>query len=168
MILAQTLPHHKLQIVKSCQRLGLNVAVTGDGINDSQALRRANTTIAMGITGSDVSRQSADLVLLDDNFATIQTAIEEGRLIYDNFRKSICYTLSSKVAEIMPFLLYFSLGIPLALGPASILCIDFGTDLVPAISFCYEQAEFNIMKRKTRIDRSDPFILVTDKYISYT
>ena len=112
------------------QRTGSIVAVTGDGVNDSPALKRADIGVAMGITGSDVSKQAADMILLDDNFSSIETGIEEGRLIFDNLKKSICYTLSSKIPEMSPYIFYFFANIPLALGPIYILFIDFGTDMV--------------------------------------
>ena len=88
----------------------------------------------MGIAGSDVSKQAADMILLDDNFASIVTGVEEGRLIFDNLKKSIAYTLSSKIPEMSPFLFYIVTGIPLALGTITILCIDLGTDMVPKLS----------------------------------
>ncbi|KAH9409628.1 Sodium/potassium-transporting ATPase subunit alpha-1 [Tyrophagus putrescentiae] len=149
-VFARTSPQQKLMIVQSCQRLGHMVAVTGDGVNDSPALKSANIGIAMGITGSDVSKQAADLILLDDNFASIIVGIEEGRVIFDNLKKSIAYTLASNYAEIMPFLVYVALGFPLALGTTTILCIDLGTDIFPAISLAYEKAESDIMKQKPR------------------
>lgn len=123
-VFARTSPQQKLAIVCAAQRTGEVVAVTGDGVNDSPALKRADIGIAMGITGSAVSRQAADMVLLDDNFSSIETGIEEGRVIFDNLKKSICYTLSSKVPEMSPYLLYFFLGIPLGLAPIYIrMCI---------------------------------------------
>lgn len=88
----------------------------------------------MGIAGSDVSKQAADMILLDDNFASIVTGVEEGRLIFDNLKKSIAYTLSSKIPEMCPFLFYIVTGVPLALGTITILCIDLGTDMVPKLS----------------------------------
>ena len=104
----------------------------------------------MGIAGSDVSKQAADMILLDDNFASIVTGVEEGRLIFDNLKKSIAYTLTSNIPEISPFLMFILLANPLLLGTVTILCIDLGTDLVPAISLAYEKAETDIMKRKPR------------------
>jgi sodium/potassium-transporting ATPase subunit alpha len=115
-VFARTSPQQKLIIVESCQRLGEIVAVTGDGVNDSPALKKADIGIAMGITGSDVSKQASDIILLDDNFSSIITGIEEGRLIFDNLKKSICYTLSSKIPELAPFLFYMIFEIPLPLG----------------------------------------------------
>ena len=115
-VFARTSPQQKLIIVESCQRLGEVVAVTGDGVNDSPALKKADIGIAMGITGSDVSKQASDIILLDDNFSSIITGIEEGRLIFDNLKKSICYTLSSKIPELAPFLFYMIFEIPLPLG----------------------------------------------------
>src|SRR6202046_3121312 len=93
----------------------------------------------MGIAGSDVSKQAADMILLDDNFASIVTGVEEGRLIFDNLKKSIAYTLTSNIPEISPFLFFIIFNVPLPLGTVTILCIDLGTDMVPAISLAYEQ-----------------------------
>merc|ERR1712165_180493 len=147
---ARTSPQQKLIIVEGCQRMGAIVAVTGDGVNDSPALKKANIGVAMGIAGSDVSKQAADMILLDDNFASIVTGVEEGRLIFDNLKKSIAYTLTSNIPEISPFLAFIVTGIPLPLGTVTILCIDLGTDLLPAISLAYEEAETDIMKRAPR------------------
>lgn len=149
-VFARISPQQKLIIVEGCQRTGAKVAVTGDGVNDTLALKKADIGIAMGITGSYVAKQAADMVLLDDNFASIVVGIEEGRLIFDNLKKSIDYTLTSNIPEISPFLLYIILGIPLPLGTVTILCIDIGTDMVPAISLAYEKAESDIMKRMPR------------------
>ncbi|XP_034489355.1 sodium/potassium-transporting ATPase subunit alpha-like, partial [Drosophila innubila] len=152
-VFARTSPQQKLLIVEACQRRGEIVAVTGDGVNDSPALKRADIGVAMGITGSDVSKQAADMILLDDNFASIIVGIEEGRLIFDNLKKSIAYTLTSNLPEITPFLFFMMFDIPLALGTLAILCIDIGTDMMPAISLAYERAESDIMSRMPR----DPF-----------
>ncbi|XP_063151881.1 sodium/potassium-transporting ATPase subunit alpha-2-like isoform X2 [Candoia aspera] len=163
-VFARTSPQQKLIIVEGCQREGAIVAVTGDGVNDSPALKKANIGIAMGITGSDVSKQAADMILLDDNFASIVTGVEEGRLIFDNLKKSIAYTLTSNIPEVSPFLLFIILDIPLPLGTITILCIDLGTDMVPAISLAYENAESDIMKRKPRNAKKDK--LVNQRLIS--
>ncbi|KAK7092204.1 sodium/potassium-transporting ATPase subunit alpha-3-like [Littorina saxatilis] len=149
-VFARTSPQQKLIIVEGCQRNGQIVAVTGDGVNDSPALKKADIGVAMGIAGSDVSKQAADMILLDDNFASIVTGVEEGRLIFDNLKKSIAYTLTSNIPEISPFLVYILFGTPLPLGVVTILCIDLGTDMVPAISLAYERAESDIMKRPPR------------------
>uniref|UniRef100_A0A3Q4GI80 Sodium/potassium-transporting ATPase subunit alpha n=1 Tax=Neolamprologus brichardi TaxID=32507 RepID=A0A3Q4GI80_NEOBR len=129
-VFARTSPQQKLIIVEGCQRQGAIVAVTGDGVNDSPALKKADIGVAMGIAGSDVSKQAADMILLDDNFASIVTGVEEGRLIFDNLKKSIAYTLTSNIPEISPFLLFIIANIPLPLGTVTILCIDLGTDMV--------------------------------------
>jgi len=163
-VFARTSPQQKLIIVEGCQRMGSIVAVTGDGVNDSPALKKADIGVAMGIAGSDVSKQAADMILLDDNFASIVTGVEEGRLIFDNLKKSIAYTLTSNIPEISPFLLFILADVPLPLGTVTILCIDLGTDMVPAISMAYEQAESDIMKRQPRNPYTDK--LVNERLIS--
>merc|ERR1711962_219231 len=163
-VFARTSPQQKLIIVEGCQRMGAIVAVTGDGVNDSPALKKADIGVAMGIAGSDVSKQAADVILLDDNFASIVTGVEEGRLIFDNLKKSIAYTLTSNIPEISPFLLFILADVPLPLGTVTILCIDLGTDIVPAISMAYEQAESDIMKRQPRNPFTDK--LVNERLIS--
>jgi sodium/potassium-transporting ATPase subunit alpha len=157
-VFARTSPQQKLIIVEGCQRQGAIVAVTGDGVNDSPALKKADIGVAMGIAGSDVSKQAADMILLDDNFASIVTGVEEGRLIFDNLKKSIAYTLTSNIPEITPFLMYLITDTPLALGTITILCIDLGTDMIPAISLAYEKAENDIMKRRPRDPRHDRLV----------
>merc|ERR1712003_162862 len=163
-VFARTSPQQKLIIVEGCQRMGAIVAVTGDGVNDSPALKKADIGVAMGIAGSDVSKQAADMILLDDNFASIVTGVEEGRLIFDNLKKSIAYTLTSNIPEISPFLLFILADVPLPLGTVTILCIDLGTDMVLAISMAYEQAESDIMKRQPRNPFTDK--LVNERLIS--
>uniref|UniRef100_A0A915LA78 Cation-transporting P-type ATPase C-terminal domain-containing protein n=1 Tax=Romanomermis culicivorax TaxID=13658 RepID=A0A915LA78_ROMCU len=152
-VFARTSPQQKLIIVESFQKMGEIVAATGDGVNDAPALRKADIGVAMGITGSDVSKEAADMILLDDNFASIVCGVEEGRIIFDNLKKSIAYTLTSNIPEILPFLLFVIIGIPLALSTVTILCIDLGTDLMPAIALAYERAESDIMRRQPR----DPY-----------
>merc|ERR1712038_1446865 len=163
-VFARTSPQQKLIIVEGCQRMGAIVAVTGDGVNDSPALKKADIGVAMGIAGSDVSKQAADMILLDDNFASIVTGVEEGRLIFDNLKKSIAYTLTSNIPEISPFLIFILADVPLPLGTVTILCIDLGTDMVPAISMAYEKAESDIMKRPPRNPFTDK--LVNERLIS--
>ncbi len=163
-VFARTSPQQKLIIVEGCQRMGAIVAVTGDGVNDSPALKKADIGVAMGIAGQDVAKQAADMILLDDNFASIVTGVEEGRLIFDNLKKSIAYTLTSNIPEISPFLVFILADVPLPLGTVTILCIDLGTDMVPAISMAYEKAESDIMKRQPRNPFTDK--LVNERLIS--
>lgn len=144
-VFARTTPQQKVIIVESFQRLGEIVAMTGDGINDSPALKKADISIAMG-SGSDVSKQVADIILLDDNFATVVTAIEEGRILFDNLQKSITYSLTSNIPEVFPFLAFLIFDIPLPIGIITILCIDLGTDFLPAISLFNEKPEYDVMK----------------------
>ncbi|VIO93925.1 Uncharacterized protein BM_BM10442 [Brugia malayi] len=157
-VFARTSPIQKLQIVEAFQNAGHIVAVTGDGVNDAPALRKADIGIAMGIAGTDVSKEAADMILLDDNFASIVTGVEEGRIIFDNLKKSIAYTLTSNIPEITPFLSYILFGIPLPMSVVAILCIDLGTDLWPAISIAYEEAETNIMERPPRNAKVDKLV----------
>jgi len=164
-VFARTSPQQKLIIVENFQRLGHIVAVTGDGVNDSPALKKADIGVAMGIMGSEVSKNAADMILLDDNFASIVAGVEEGRLIFDNLKKSIAYTLSSNIPEIAPFISFILFNIPLPLSTVLILGIDLGTDMVPAISFAYETAEADIMKRPPRNSKVDR--LVTKKLIHF-
>ncbi|CBJ25862.1 conserved unknown protein [Ectocarpus siliculosus] len=164
-VFARTSPQQKLVIVENNQRVGHIVAVTGDGVNDSPALKKADIGIAMGIMGSAVSKQAADMILLDDNFASIVSGVEEGRLIFDNLKKSIAYTLTSNIPEISPFICFITLGTPPPLSTVLILAIDLGTDMVPAISMSYEQAEADIMRRPPRNSAIDR--LVTKKLIIY-
>lgn len=143
---ARTSPQQKLFIVENYQALHYVVAATGDGVNDSPALKKADIGIAMGITGTEVSKQAADMILLDDNFASIVLGVEEGRRIFDNLKKTFAYTLTSNTPEMLPFVLYACLGIPLPLSLMLILVINVGTDLLPAMSLAYETSELDIMK----------------------
>lgn len=149
-VFARTTPEHKLLIVEKCQERGEIVCVTGDGVNDAPALKKANIGVAMGVTGSDVAKQAADVVLMDDNFASIVKGIEEGRLLFDNLRKTIAYTLTHTIPEVVPIILNFLLGIPMAITSLQILSIDLGTEITPAISLAYENAERDIMSKPPR------------------
>merc|ERR1711871_133799 len=164
-VFARTSPQQKLKIVENCQKLGHIVAVTGDGVNDSPALKKADIGCAMGIMGSEVSKEAADMILLDDNFASIVAGVQEGRLIFDNLKKSIAYTLSSNIPEISPFLAFITVATPLPLTTILILCVDLGTDMVPAISMAYETPESDIMARNPRNKDTDH--LVTLKLVCF-
>ncbi|XP_069497107.1 potassium-transporting ATPase alpha chain 2-like [Ambystoma mexicanum] len=165
-VFARTSPQQKLLIVEGCQRLGAIVAVTGDGVNDSPALKKANIGVAMGIAGSDAAKHSADMILLDDNFASIVTGVEEGRLIFDNLKKSISYTLTKNIPEMIPFMVYIILNCPLPLGTITILFIELGTDIIPSIALAYEKSENDIMTRKPRHPTRDR--LVNQQLLCYS
>jgi Ca2+-transporting ATPase len=150
LVFARMSPEHKLRLVQAYKNIGEIVAVTGDGVNDAPALRAANIGIAMGQNGTDVAREAADIVLTDDNFATIVVAIEQGRAIYQNIRKFMTYILASNVPEIVPFLGMVAFKIPPALTILQILAVDLGTDMVPALALGAETPESGIMDRPPR------------------
>jgi sodium/potassium-transporting ATPase subunit alpha len=149
-VFARTTPEQKLKIVGAVKRMGLLVGMTGDGVNDAPALRAADVGIAMGASGTDVAREAAQIVLLDDNFASIVAGVEEGRTVFSNIRKFTSYVLASNVPEMVPFLAYVVLPVPLALTVIQILCIDVGTDLMPAIGLGREPPDGEAMKLPPR------------------
>jgi Ca2+-transporting ATPase len=149
-IFARMAPEHKLRLVAAYQACGEVVAVTGDGVNDAPALRKADVGISMGIIGTDVAKEAADIILTNDNFGSIVAAVEEGRAIFDNIRKFIAYIFASNIPEVLPFVLTAAIGIPPALTIRQILAIDMGTDILPALALGTEKPEPDIMKRSPR------------------
>lgn len=157
LVFARVIPEQKLRLVEAYKTLGHVVAVTGDGVNDAPALRAANIGIAMGISGTDVAREAADIVLIDDNFATIVAAVEQGRSVYQNIRKFMTYILASNMAEFLPFLAMVFLKIPPALVILQILAIDLGTDMLPALALGAEKPEAGSMELPPR-KKSQPLL----------
>jgi len=151
-IFARVAPEHKLRVVSALKEMGEIVAVTGDGVNDAPALKKADIGVAMGLAGTDVAREAADMILTDDNFASIVSAIEEGRAVYTNIRKFAVYVFNSNMAEAVPFIvMLFSRGlVPLPLTVMQVLSIDLGTDMMPAIGLGAELPEAGVMNRPPR------------------
>ena len=149
-IFARVSPEHKLRIVKTVKQNGEIVAVTGDGANDAPSLKEADIGIAMGASGTDVAREAADMVLLDDSFASIVKAVESGRATYENLRKFISYVFAHNWAELIPYILYFLLNIPLPLLVVQILAIDLIIDVIPSLALSRELAEPGIMHEPPR------------------
>ena len=152
-VFSRTEPKHKQMIVKILKELGEVVAMTGDGVNDAPALKGADVGVAMGVTGTDVAREAAQVILLDDNFASIVAGVEEGRTIFNNIKKFTNYVLVSNGPEIIPFLLYILFPVPLALTVIQILCIDLCTDIVPSMGLGQEKPDRQVMRQKPRSRR---------------
>jgi sodium/potassium-transporting ATPase subunit alpha len=165
-VFARTTPQHKLSIVEEARNRGFVVAVTGDGVNDAPALKAAHIGVAMGMCGTSVAREAADVILMDDDFATIVDGIREGRILFDNLKKTIAFTLAHLLPEVVPVLLTLAVSFPLGLSSLLILCIDCGTELVPAISLSYEPAEHDIMSQMPRNVNTDR--LVSWQLLSYS
>ena len=166
-LFARVTADQKMRIVEVLQRKGEVVAVTGDGVNDAPALKRADIGIAMGVVGTDVARGAADMVLLDDNFASIVAAIEEGRAVFQNIRKFLTYILTSNIPEIVPYLAFVLFRIPLPLTIVQILAVDLGTDMLPALALGAERPAPGIMNLppRRRVERLIDWPLLARAYL---
>ena len=156
-IFARTNPEHKLRLVMALQSHGMTVAMTGDGVNDAPALKRADVGIAMGKKGSEAAKESAELVLADDNFASIASAVREGRTVYDNIKKVISWTLPTNAAEAMTIIVALLLGMTLPITPIQILWINLITAITLGIALAFEPTEENTMRRPPR-PRGEPLL----------
>jgi len=162
-IFARVSPDHKMRIVDALKDMGEIVAVTGDGVNDAPALKKAHVGIAMGLRGTDVAKESATIIITDDNFASIVAGIEEGRAIYSNIKKFVTYIFASNIPEIIPFILFVLFKIPLPLTIMQILAVDLGTDLLPALGLGAESPEPGVMNQPPRSSKKrllDPPLLL--------
>jgi sodium/potassium-transporting ATPase subunit alpha len=157
-VFARTTPQQKLRIVEECQARGHVVAVTGDGVNDAPALKQADVGVAMGVAGTAVAQEAAAVVLVHDDFPSIVQAIRQGRVLFDNLKKTITYTLSHLWPEVLPVLLSLFGSLPLGLSSIQVLCIDLGTEMAPAISLAHEEADADIMDRPPRRIRQDRLV----------
>jgi sodium/potassium-transporting ATPase subunit alpha len=166
LVFARISPAQKLRIVRAFQARGEVVAVTGDGVNDAPALKNADMGVAMGLRGTEVAKEASNMVLMDDNFATIVAAVEEGRTIFDNIKKFIAYILTSNVPEILPFIAYVLLDVPLPLTVVLILAIDLGTDILPALGLGAEKPETDVMHKPPR-KRGERLLTGTLLFMSY-
>jgi sodium/potassium-transporting ATPase subunit alpha len=166
-IFARVAAEQKMLIVQALKQKGEIVAVTGDGVNDAPALKTADIGIAMGISGTDVAKEAADLILLDDNFASIVAAIEEGRAVFENIRKFLTYILSSNIPELLPYLAFVLFRIPLPLTIIQILAVDLGTDMLPALALGAEKPDPGVMSRppRARGERLLTWGLITRAYL---
>jgi Ca2+-transporting ATPase len=156
-VFARVSPEHKMRIVDALQANDEVVAMTGDGVNDAPAIKRADIGVAMGITGTDVAKETADMVLTDDNYASIVSAVEQGRIIYSNIRKFVFFLLSSNVAEIMIIFLATLAGLPAPLTAIQLLWLNLITDGAPALALAMEKGDPDIMDRKPRA-KAEPII----------
>ena len=155
-VYARVQPEHKVRIVNAWKKHGMVTAMTGDGVNDAPSIKSADIGVGMGITGTDVTKSVADMILADDNFATIVSAVEEGRRIYANIRKSIQFLLSSNLSEVVSIFFATILGFTI-LQPVHILWINLITDSLPALALGMEEGEKDAMKRKPRRSKDGIF-----------
>lgn len=149
-VFARVEPAHKLRIVKSFRRKGEIVTMTGDGVNDAPAIKEADVGVAMGVTGTDVTKQAADVILLDDNLATLVNAVEQGRCVYANIRKFVRYLLSCNIGEVLTMFVGILMGMPIILMPVQLLLVNLVTDGLPAIALGMEPPESNLMNKPPR------------------
>lgn len=166
-VYARVTPEHKLKIVESLQKQGLVVSMTGDGVNDAPALKKADVGVAMGRAGTDVAREASDMVLLDDNFATIVAAVEEGRTIYDNIRKFVVFSVAGNTGKIMAVLLLPFLGLPMPLTPLQLLWLNLLTDGLLGLGMGVERSEPDVMKRPPIVSGSQIFDASTIRYVLF-